>query len=118
MPAATQQNDAHLKGYAQVVALEQQEEERVQQALAKISEEEEKLKREWEEKERAAEAKARSEANEELKSYKDKELAQIIEQGEERTAAERKTIEATHKKQSPAIVKSLVETVLDPSFLS
>jgi hypothetical protein len=117
MPATTQ-NDAHLKGYAQVLELEKKEEERVQQALSKISEEDEKLKREWEEKERAAETKARAEATEELKNYKDTELAKILEEGEEHTAAERKAIETAHKKHSPAIVKSLVETVLDPSFLA
>lgn len=119
MPSATQQKkDTHLQGYTQVMELEKKEEERVQKALAVIAHEEEKTKAEWEEKVKAAEAQARAEANEELKQYKDTELARIIAEGEKHTAEERKHIESSHKKNVSAVVKTLTETVLDPSFLT
>lgn len=116
--ASKHQKDTHLQGYTQVMELETKEEERVKKALNVIAHEEEKARAEWEEKMKTADAKTRSEANEELKQYKDTELARIISEGEKHTAEERKHIESNHKKNVSGVVKTLTETVLDPSFLT
>jgi hypothetical protein len=119
MPSATnQQKNAQETGYAEVVALEHKEEERVRSALAAIAEESQRTHGEFEQQQRNAEMKAKNEANDDLKEYKDKELARILKEGEEQTATARKEIESQYKKHAPAVVKSLVEKALDPSLLS
>jgi translation elongation factor EF-G len=119
MPTTTPvQQDSHTEGYAQVVELEKQQEDRVRDALAELTQEEQKLRSDLEDQARNAEQKAKSLANEELKEYKDKELARILQEGENQTEDGLKHIESGYKKHAPNIVKSLTETVLDPSFLS
>jgi hypothetical protein len=119
MPSATKDpKDAQQTGYAEVVALEQKEEERVKSALAAIAEEDQKVRNEFADQLRQTEMKTKTDANEELKEYKDKELARILHEGEEHTVAARMEIESHYKKHAPAAVKTLVEKSLDPSLLS
>lgn len=108
--------DGHLAGYSQVIEIEQKEEERVRAALATIAEEQERLTDEGAERLRMAEMKAKADAGEELKNYKDQELARIVSEGEAQTDAHLKAIDTRYKKQSPALVTSLTEKLLDPSF--
>lgn len=105
-----------LQEREQIVELEQQEEARLQKALAELADTKVEAEREWEEKKRQAEEKAKAEANEQLRQYKETELKRILEEGEMQAEAEAKNIRQTAKKHMPAVVKSLLEKMSHQTF--
>lgn len=118
MATATGTDVKNLQGVPEILELETKEEQRVQKKLQSFVEAEAETARKLEEERKAAETAARDEAKKELEAYKKEELVKILSQGEDARDAELKSIDASFKKKSAALVASLAERVSDPAFLS
>lgn len=101
-----------------IVQTGQEQEHRLQTALAEMDAAERNASHAAEEKIASSEEKLRSDALEELKEWRAKELPSIAKQEEESTHATCAALEATAKRHAPAITKKLTDTMLSAEFLS
>ncbi|HVW66273.1 MAG TPA: hypothetical protein VHA78_00915 [Candidatus Peribacteraceae bacterium] len=110
----------HTTGNAfeEIASHEQAEEKRVEEAMAKLSAQEQKAAQELQQKAKAEEEALGASVATELDSYKKEELAPLFEREKRATAEAAQALEAAARKKMPAVVETLLQKLLEPSFLS
>lgn len=95
--------------FAHIIALEQQEQERVQKEISAMQEEEQNARQACAKREAAMEEELRIKAKDELKEYREKELAPILKMAEADAARRTKELETHFAKQSEELAQELID---------
>ena len=115
---AKEKTEHRLTPFEQISEVETSEEQRVHATLQTFEREEIEAEQKLKEERRSKEEAMRDEARAELKEFAKSEPAAILAQYEADTQGESQHISAEYKKHAPAISRSLVESIIDCSFLS
>lgn len=102
--------------FDQIKSLETAEEERVRRELAVFDRERNEVAKSAAEEEKQAEEEAREAARIELREFKEREMTRLVKKAEEEAHSGCHKLEEGCKKRQPAIVHSLVEQAINPSF--
>lgn len=102
--------------FEQITQLENDQESRVRQSVEAFDAEQRDAQKTMTQAEKTQEEQYRERAREELREFAKKEPAAILQQNEEDTAEQLKTITKQYQKNAPKTVESLVSAVLDLSI--
>lgn len=111
-------NDITLSPFDQITRLEEEQENRVRQALEALEAEEREAKKAMEAAQKLEEDTMREQARADLREYAQQEPAAILEESEKETAQDLASIDARFKKARSDAASSLLSSVLDHSFLA
>lgn len=110
-PRATVAHESAVNPFEMIVEHEEKEDRRVEEALQALAAEERVARTSYEELQRIEEEKAREQAKEELRTYRDQELGSLLQQAQEMTMKEADALRIAAKKHAPALIRKLTDAV-------
>lgn len=109
--------ETHAKGFEQIVALEREQQERVEREQASMAQERQMTQRRYADEEHNEKERAHTEARAVLTAFRD-DVSVIVKRGEAEEKADEDALERAYAQRAPALAHTLTDRMFDPSFLS